>query len=561
MEKSDQDLLNEIQELRSSVDSMGSKIAELERKFSRLEASPLKRYIQYYEPDEEEDSREPKVEQKGLESTIGEDGFAWLSSFIIMFFVIFLMVLFQKKVGSLSATITGLVSTGGVFILTWFLRVKFPTQVYRIRMGAFLLLYYVVLRMHFFSDTPVIANGTLAMILLMIPVIAQFIFALKNQSQLQVSIGLLMLVSAGLLSDSTPVILLAGTVVSIISVALFIRSSWSGQLMFALFLVYLNHLIWLFGNPVAGHTMQMVSTPQANYLFLFSYGILFSLGSLFFQRKEASANFVVSVNIWNALLLSSIFLMQITKFYKNDYMLFFTIIAVFTLTYSALLKTQNKNAFIIAFYACISFVAISVTIYGYAGLPGSYLWLALQSIFVVSVALWFRLKLIVIVNVFLFAGLMVFYLIQSKPINSIDIIFSLVALVSARILNWQKERLTLQSEVLRNFYLLSAFFLVPFTLYHAVPKQFVTLSWVGAAALFFGLSFLLKIRKYRWMAIGTLILAIIYLFLFDLKTMDIGFRVVALLIVAAITLGGSLYYTNSRRRRAGDEEEDRKSLK
>ena len=54
MEKSDQDLLNEIQELRSSVDSMGSKIAELERKFSRLEASPLKRYIQYYEPDEEE---------------------------------------------------------------------------------------------------------------------------------------------------------------------------------------------------------------------------------------------------------------------------------------------------------------------------------------------------------------------------------------------------------------------------------------------------------------------------------------------------------------------------
>jgi len=305
----------------------------------------------------------------------------------------------------------------------------------------------------------------------------------------------------------------------------------------------------------------MVSTPQSNYLFLFSYGILFSLGSLFFQRKEAAANFVVSVNIWNALLFSGIFLMQITKFYKDDYMLFFTVIAVFTLTYSVLLKTQNKNALIIAFYACISFVAISITIYGYAGLPGSYLWLALQSIFVVSVALWFRLKLIVIVNVFLFAGLMVFYLIQTKPIDSIDIIFSLVALISARILNWQKERLTLQSEVLRNFYLLSAFFLVPFTLYHALPKQFVTLSWVGAAALFFGLSFLLKIRKYRWMAIGTLILAIIYLFLFDLKTMDIGFRVVALLIVAAITLGGSLYYTNSRRRRAGDEEEDRKSLK
>jgi hypothetical protein len=557
MDKSDQSLLQEIQKLRSSVDSMGSKISEMERKFSRLEASPMKRYLQYWEPDEEEDSLKPKAERKGLESTIGEDGFAWLSSFIIMFLVIFIMVLFQKKVGSLSATVTGLVATGGVFILAWFLRVKFPTQVYRIRMGAFLLLYYVVMRMHFFTDSPVIESRTLAMILLLLPVIAQFVFAWRSQSQFLTSIGLIMLLAGGLLSDSSMVILTAGSVASLIAIGLFIRSGWSGQLMFALVLVYLNHLIWLFGNPVAGHTFQMVSAPQANYVFLFIYGILFSLGSLFFQKKEAPANFVVSVNIWNALLFSGIFLIQITKFYKDDYMLFFTIIALFTMTYSVLLKTQNKNPFIIAFYACISFVAISITIYGYAGLPGSYLWLALQSIFVVSVALWFRLKLIVIVNVFLFAGLLIFYLIQTKPINSIDIVFTLVALITARILFWQKERLTLKNDLLRNFYLISAFCLVPFTLYHAVPKQFVTLSWVGAAALFFGLSFLWKILKYRWMAIGMLILAIFYLFLFDLKTMDVGFRVVALLIVAAITLGGSLYYTNSRRRRSISEEEDR----
>ncbi len=557
MDKSDQNLLKEIQELKSTVETMGSKIADMERKFSRLEASPMKRYLLYWNPDAEDDAEAPQVESKGLESTIGEDGFAWLSSFIIMFLVIFLMVLFQKKAGSLSATVTGLIATGGVFLLTNFLRVKFPTQVYRIRMGAYLLLYYVVLRMHFFSAEPVIESRTLGTLLLLIPVIAQFIFALKNKSQLLVCLGLIMLLATGLFSDATLVILAAGTVATLISVVLYIRFSWSNQMMFTLFLVYFTHLIWLFGNPIGGHTFQMVSSPQANYIFLFSYGILFSLGSLFFQRKEAPANFVVSVNIWNALLFSGIFLMQITKFYAADYMIFFILIAVFTMTYAALLKTQNKNAFIIAFYACISFVAISVTIYGFAGLPGSYLWLALQSILVVSVALWFRLKLIVIVNVFLFLGLLVFYLIQTKPINSIDIVFTLVALVTARILFWQKERLTLKNDVLRNFYLISAFFLVPFTLYHAVPKQFVTLSWVGAAALFFGLSFWWKILKYRWMSLGLLIMAIFYLFLFDLKTMDVGFRVVALLIVAAITLGGSLYYTNIRRRRTISEEEDR----
>ncbi len=557
MDTSDHTLLKEIQELRASVDEMGSRIADMERKFSRLEASPMKRYLLYWNPEGDDDAEEEKVERKGLESTIGEDGFAWLSSFIIMFLVIFIMVLFQKKVGSLAETITGLVSTGGVFVLTYFMRIKFPTQVYRIRMGAFLLLYYVVLRMHFFSSPPVIESRTLEMILLVIPILAQFLFAWKYQSQLLTSIGLTMLVTAGLLSDSTLVALGAGTLATILSVALFIRSGWSVQLMYALFLVYINHLLWLFGNPIAGHPILMVASPQTNLLFLFANGILFSLGSLFFQRKEVPANFSISVNIWNAILFSGIFLLQVTKFYKTDYMIFFILIAVFTMTYAALLKKQDKNPFIVAFYACISFVAISITIYGFAGLPGSYLWLALQSILVVSVALWFRLKLIVIVNVFLFLGLLIFYLVQTKPINSIDIVFTLTALITARILFWQKERLELKNEVLRNFYLITAFLLIPFTLYFAMPKQFVTLSWVGAAALFFGLSFLLKIMKYRWISIGLLILAIFYLFLFDLKTMDVVFRVVALMIVAAITLAGSLYYTNIRRRRSGNDEEDR----
>jgi hypothetical protein len=222
----------------------------------------------------------------------------------------------------------------------------------------------------------------------------------------------------------------------------------------------------------------------------------------------------------------------------------FGVISLCSLGYSALLKLKEKNPFITAFYACVSFIAMSITIYGYAGLPGSYLWLALQSLLVVSVALWFRSRIIVWVNTILFTGMLLFYLVKSPSLDSVNFTFAIVALLTARFLNWKKERLGLQTEALRNIFLIAAFFMTLLALYKAVPKQFVTLSWVGAAALYFILSILIRNIKYRYLAIGILIIAIVYLFLIDLKNMEIGLRVVALLIIALLSLVGSLYYTN-----------------
>ena len=183
-------------------------------------------------------------------------------------------------------------------------------------------------------------------------------------------------------------------------------------------------------------------------------------------------------------------------------------------------------------------------IYGYAGLPGSYLWLALQSLLVVSVALWFRSRIIVWVNTFLFTGMIIFYLAKSPSLDPVNFTFVIVALLTARFLWWKKERLTLKTDMLRNVFLLTAFFMTLFALHKVMPKQFITLSWVGAAALYFISSILIRNIKYRYMAIGLLIVAILNLLLIDMKSMETGFRVVAFLIVAVISLVGSLYYTN-----------------
>jgi uncharacterized membrane protein len=46
------------------------------------------------------------------------------------------------------------------------------------------------------------------------------------------------------------------------------------------------------------------------------------------------------------------------------------------------------------------------------------------------------------------------------------------------------------------------------------------------------------------MALGTMICATVYLFVFDLSKIEIIYRVLALLFLAAISIGISLYYSN-----------------
>ena len=186
---------------------------------------------------------------------------------------------------------------------------------------------------------------------------------------------------------------------------------------------------------------------------------------------------------------------------------------------------------------------MSISIYGLLGFPGAYLFLSIQSLVVVSMALWFRNRLIVVMNSLLFLFIYLIYLISSKPVGGVNFSFALIALISARIINWKKSRLQIQTEFLRNLYLFEGFFMVLFALYNAVPKHFITLSWTMAALLYFLLSFILKNVKYRYLALGTMVCAAFYLFLVDLAHIEIVYRILALLVLAAISIGISIYYS------------------
>jgi hypothetical protein len=122
--------------------------------------------------------------------------------------------------------------------------------------------------------------------------------------------------------------------------------------------------------------------------------------------------------------------------------------------------------------------------------------------------------------------------------------FPVVAFFSARIINWQKERLKIKTELIRNTYLVLIFLTMLYAVYKAVPGQYVTLSWTMISVLYLLLSIFLKNVKYRYMMFATLIATAFYLFAVDLARIGMIYRIVAFLSLAIITIGISVYYVN-----------------
>jgi hypothetical protein len=89
------------------------------------------------------------------------------------------------------------------------------------------------------------------------------------------------------------------------------------------------------------------------------------------------------------------------------------------------------------------------------------------------------------------------YLIVAESAGGISLSFGIVALISARILNWKKDQLELKTEQMRNAYLLSALFIIPYALYQMFPAGYVSLSWIAIAIIYYFLSIILKNVKYR----------------------------------------------------------------
>jgi hypothetical protein len=483
-------------------------------------------------------------EDKGLESRIGRVGLAWLGNIVLAVAVVFITEYFISAGYRLLPVILGVLSAGTIFLISNYLKHSNLNLSFMLKLNSQVILFYEALRLHFFSVNPLIQSKIAVLIILLLIVSYQVYLSVQNKSQ---TFGLLAVIFAlltAIVSDKTHFFLPLITLTAAVTVYFFFRYNWQSLILITILLVYIVFFMWLFSNPVMGHPMQMVSEHNYGHLYLFMLGGCFSVLPLLRKKDGNTDDFLIGAIILNGLFFTLILTLILSKFFSKNYVGLFSVITLCCLIYSIILKSASDWKFSPAFYALYGFLTMSISLYGLVGLPGVYLLLSVQSLVVVSMALWFSNRLMIVMNSLLFLSFLLIYLLSSKHIDSASFSFALVPLLSARIINWRKERLKIKTDIIRNLYLIEGFFMVLYALYHGLPKHFVTLSWIGAALVYFLLSFLLKNIKYRYMALGTMICATLYLFIVDLASIEIIYRVLALLFLSGASIGISIYYSN-----------------
>ncbi|MCK4853648.1 MAG: hypothetical protein KAT31_05290 [Bacteroidales bacterium] len=539
-----------VSENDSNIEKLLNQYDTLEKRISLIEARLGAADIlikKQMEEDQEFDI--PSGIGADIEVRIGSHGLAWLGNIVLIFGIMFLMTYAQNLGYSLLPSILGYLLAGSIFMVAHKIRKSLSHLDFMLNFSGYILAFYVTLRLYFFTPDPVISQFGVGLAIILILIASLIGFAIRKKSEFLATLAIIFLVATALFSGVTHVTLALLVSAAAASAFLFLWKEWRHLLMVSLFLVYISHLIWLMGNPILGNPLGVVDLHQNNLYYLFAYVSIYAFMTLAPGKESIPERFYLSLVIWNAISFMLLVLMVVLAFYEESYAGIFALITIICLAYSVVLYMRRTREFIPALFACFGFMAMSVSVYGYTGLPNAHLLLALQSLLVMSMALWFRSKIIVVVNTILYVMILLIYMIAYPSVDSINIVFALVALASARILNWKKQRLTLRTEVLRNLYLIGAFFMVLYSLQQVVPAQYVTLSWTLAAVGYLVLNIILHNIKYRWMAIFTFIATAIYLFVVDLASLQVGYRVLAFMFLAIISLATSVYYTKRLRKK------------
>ncbi len=531
------------------------RLNDIEKRLSRLEINSGMKQVSFEESEEPELIEDFKKISDGnlLETKIGESGLAWLGNIVLFFGIAFLVQYIQSSGYQLISSVFGYVSVAAIFILAHYLKKMYPTMASIFNLNGWLLLFYVTLILHFFSTNPVISDKAIGLILLTILVAVQLFISIKKNSILLIGTAIILLFIVAVVSNATHFMLPVSVAISMLGVVFIYRYGLIQLLYLTIILAYLINLIWFLNNPFMGNQLQALTIHNYGFIYLFLIGAIYSLVALVNKSKSLSTSGIIGSIVINGLGFSLLLLLYTLSFFKENYVLLTGSVSVFCLLYAVILKIRSDWKITAALYALYGFIILSVAVHGLYDFPRAFFLLAIQSLLVVSMAIWFRSRFIIVMNTALFIILLAFYLATSTPLNGVNISFTLVALITARILNWKRDQLTIKTDMLRNIYLFIGFIMVLITLYHLIPERYITFSWTAVAVLYFVLSLILKNVKYRYLALGTMLAAAFYLFIIDLAKIELVYRIIALLFLAVISIGLSIYYSKKSKRKAENE--------
>ncbi|MHB8929391.1 MAG: DUF2339 domain-containing protein [Melioribacteraceae bacterium] len=482
-----------------------------------------------------------------LETQIGQFWFAKVGIVILAIGIIFLMTFPYQNLPSFFPSLVGFILAGILFLLSnyWKKSLQFISQY--IFGGGLLLLYFSTLRLRFFSVNPAVESNLIELLFLISISVIHLSVSYRRRSTYLTAFGITLLSISILIGNNAWLIFSTLILISGLSVYLKQKRNWNSYYTYAILLVYFIHFIWFIGNPIAGNKIVLQSSPLFNVYFLLIYALIFAYGNLSGERGERESVITILNTIINSLLCFLLLLIITLAKFSDTAAISELIGSLVFLFLSVIYYEKRKSKYSTFFYAILGYTALSVAIVNSFPKPDYFVWLSWQSIIVVATALWFRSKIIIVANFIMYLIIFFSYLVLEEKIGVTALSFGIVALISARILNWQKHRLDLKTDAMRLSYLGSMFFIFPYALYHIVPKDYVGLSWTIVAIGYYIMSIILKNKKYRWMALLTFLLTVLYILFVGTTNLDPSYRIISFMFLGMVLLVISILYAKRKK--------------
>jgi len=390
----------------------------------------------------------------------------------------------------------------------------------------------------------------LSFIPLVLTAAVAFFLAVRRTSVYLTLLATLLAYITILVSQSLPLTLLGILVLASYISYLYRTYGWTRVYYAGMMLSAVTMIHWAMGEPFVRGTIAMVESPEWVMFVPLMAAIVFAVGTLRRINKEEGYDTAGSAILNAGGTYVLILLLTLTSFGEN-FVSWHVLASACFLGLGIAFWVSEKSKYSTFLYAMLGYQALTIALLKAFEVPQVFVWLSVQSLVVVATAVWFRSRFIVVVNFFLYVIIFLGYLLVAEQESGFSFGFGIVALVSARILNWQQKNLELKTEVMRNSYLISAFIVFPYSLYHFFPSDYVALSWVGVALIYYGLSAMMNNQKYRWMGHATLMLTALYVLIIGIIQLDTMFRVISFLVLGVVLLGTSIFFTR-RRRTKGD---------
>lgn len=529
---------------KNSLQSLEARLTQLENRVAQLEQGST---IRTRNEDEQDYTAEIELglseeTRDRLESKIGQFWLARVGVSILVIGIGLALVYPYQHIPPLAPVLFGYVLA--VILLVLGIRGGLMLRYLRnyLQIGSAVILYFSTMRLHYFSPVDAqITSHSLVLALLLVSAVAVFVTAITRGSELMAIMAMFLLAVTAALGTSFPILVGVLWLTNLLALFYGVRNNWSRLHPSALSFSLLSFLIWFIALHPADNPFAL------KQIGLLGIMLVAVIAGRFRTDRSKEQPLYISTTAITAFLGYSVYLaLSFAGPLKTpwvDHLIAAVLFQIAAIYYWV--KEESRYATFI--YAMTGYFALSIAIMSYFSQPLFFIVLCWQSLLVLSTAYWFRSRFIVSANTVIYLFLLLGFLAISETVPLSALSFGLVALISARILNWQKTRLDLKTDLMRNIYLGCAFVILPWVLNKTVPDGYISLSWTGLSVFYFAMSLLLQNKKYRWMALGNLLITLIYVFVFDLTHLAPELRILSFLVLGLVLLALSLTYA----RRAG----------